>query len=824
MPYDCFLSYASDDVVIAEAVHRALTAAGIAVWFDRGRLQPGFDWHREIEAACESVRVVLPLLTPRWKQSEWTKYETYGAEAVIPLLAEGQFNDVATPPLRRVQAALIETTGDAAIPRLVAAIRRRLGEPPLDRTECHRRLSHLHYRPTEHFVGRERDLDRLHEQLHVSPTAALTQGGVQAVTALGGIGKTTLARMYAEKFWRMYQQVLWVDARLGYESEFARLLDVLRPDLATSLRGFSNAERAVRAQQELEDLSCSHPLMFAALLIIDNVADEETAAAWIPRSGKLHTIITSRFANWRAISVLQIDVLQPKPAIELLLRRSGTSDLPAVPWEERAACDVLAAKLGYLPLALEQAAAYIRAQGNAFGFTNYLRLYAEEERALLSMPVRGTTEYPESVFVTWRATVARLPKGARAMLRLAAFLAPTEIPLALFQDSAQSVRVLGAEFLDALPDEVGADAGAELSVRCWRGALVDYSMATASSAGTLTVHGLVQAVEREQLEPETRQRWMMATIDLFVRHAPAYSHEFEQWVPWRVLLPHAQVLYAEALAAGAEMIPRALLRGMTSFLDGQGRYAEALPIARLALSQDERMLGAEDPATLGSVNTLAGLLKSQGVYPEAEALYRRALATSQRRLGPEHPRTLVHANNLAGLLESQGANVEAESLYRRTLDASEQTLGPDDLLTLAAVNNLAHLKQSLGANVEAERLHRRALERFERLFGPDHPHTLTSINNLAIVLGDQGAQAEAEKLHRRALVARERVLGPDHPDTLASVNNLAGVLDDQGGNSEAESLYRRALGVSERVLGLEKPADARQREQSGRVAGEKGGL
>jgi hypothetical protein len=30
--------------------------------------------------------VVLPVLTPRWKRSEWTRYETYGAEAVIPLL------------------------------------------------------------------------------------------------------------------------------------------------------------------------------------------------------------------------------------------------------------------------------------------------------------------------------------------------------------------------------------------------------------------------------------------------------------------------------------------------------------------------------------------------------------------------------------------------------------------------------------------------------------------------------------------------------------------------------------------------------------------
>src|SRR5689334_8748433 len=105
MPYDCFISYASDDVEIAEALRERLTAEGFSIWFDKVRLRTGCDWHREIEAACESSRIVLPVLTPRWKQSHWTKYETYSAESVIPIVAQGLFDDVATPPLRRVQMA-----------------------------------------------------------------------------------------------------------------------------------------------------------------------------------------------------------------------------------------------------------------------------------------------------------------------------------------------------------------------------------------------------------------------------------------------------------------------------------------------------------------------------------------------------------------------------------------------------------------------------------------------------------------------------------------------------------------------------------------------
>src|ERR1700722_17296636 len=107
MPYDAFISYSSSDLAIAEAVHKRIVDAGFNVWFDKARLNLGCDWHKEIEAGCENSRVVLPLLTPRWKLSPWPRYETYGAEAVIPLLVEGEWADVSTPPLTRYQSLAV---------------------------------------------------------------------------------------------------------------------------------------------------------------------------------------------------------------------------------------------------------------------------------------------------------------------------------------------------------------------------------------------------------------------------------------------------------------------------------------------------------------------------------------------------------------------------------------------------------------------------------------------------------------------------------------------------------------------------------------------
>jgi TIR domain len=63
-PAELFISYASADLAHAEALHRHLAAAGFGVWFDRARLNPGCDRHREIEAGCNAARLVLPLVTP----------------------------------------------------------------------------------------------------------------------------------------------------------------------------------------------------------------------------------------------------------------------------------------------------------------------------------------------------------------------------------------------------------------------------------------------------------------------------------------------------------------------------------------------------------------------------------------------------------------------------------------------------------------------------------------------------------------------------------------------------------------------------------------
>jgi hypothetical protein len=161
----------------------------------------------------------------------------------------------------------------------------------------------------------------------------------------------------------------------------------------------------------------------------------------------------------------------------------------------------------------------------------------------------------------------------------------------------------------------------------------------------------------------------------------------------------------------------------------------------------KRMLGAEDPNTLGSMNNLAVALGDLGRHADAEALHREAFDTRRRVLGAEHPDTLTSMNHLAGLL------------------------------------------QDLGRHADAETLHRKALDTRRRVLGVEHPDTLRSMNNLALALWNLGRHADAEALHREALDSRRRVLGAEHPDTLQSMASLAGVLCMAGAAAEAQALY-----------------------------------
>ena len=189
---------------------------------------------------------------------------------------------------------------------------------------------------------------------------------------------------------------------------------------------------------------------------------------------------------------------------------------------------------------------------------------------------------------------------------------------------------------------------------------------------------------------------------------------------------------------------------------------------------------------------------------EAEALYRKTLELRSKVLGAEHPDTLISMNNLAILLADRQEDEwfqDASALQRIVLDVRKKVLGEESPDTLRSMHNLAlvfarnYKRRDLSA--EAEALQRRVLELRQKVLGEEDPDTLWSMENLAIFLGnkrreeEEGFPVEAAILQRVVLNLRQKRLGKDAPDTLRSMNCLMFFLveeDDSKSLAEARLL------------------------------------
>jgi hypothetical protein len=150
------------------------------------------------------------------------------------------------------------------------------------------------------------------------------------------------------------------------------------------------------------------------LLIFDNAADMASVAASLPPAGPGRVLITSQNPHWSG-RLLEVSVLDPEVAAGYLASRTGDPDLQAA--------GELAGELGGLPLALEQAAAYIQATVDSLA--GYLALFRHRRAGLLA---RGQPAgYSKTVASTWVLAFDRLRHtrpGAVGLLRLLAFARP----------------------------------------------------------------------------------------------------------------------------------------------------------------------------------------------------------------------------------------------------------------------------------------------------------------------------------------------------------------------------------------------------------------
>ena len=479
---------------------------------------------------------------------------------------------------------------------------------------------------------------------------------------------------------------------------------------------------------------------------------------------------------------LVVEPLDVEVATRFLLQRTGQDDAGA-------ARDV-AETLGGLPLALEQAAAYVTASGRD------LASYAGLLRGrLVDLLREGRAEdHPEPVAGAWQLSLERVEAerpAAADLLRLCAFLAPDDIPAGVLAAGAK-------ELPGGLPGALGDDIELDRTIAT----LLRYSLVGRRS-DELRVHRLVQVVVRESIAAGEREAWLAAAIRLLRATFPPEAEEHpEQWPLCDRLLAHVWVV--ARLAGDGPVEARALgwvVNRAAMYLWVRGAARRARPVVESALAIRRRELGPDDPDTAASLNDLGIVLAEQEDLGAARSLYERALAIRERVLGPDHVDTAESHYNVGIALLGLGELAGARTHIERTLAIRRATMGPDHPQTAMTINSLGSVLRQQGDLAGARRQLETALRIQERTVGADHPRVAQSLDHLGWVLREQGDLDAARPLMERAHAIYERVLGPDHPYAARSLHSLALLTRDQGRPEAARPLLERAAATLDRTLG-----------------------
>jgi hypothetical protein len=396
--------------------------------------------------------------------------------------------------IRRFQTAkeLAKYVQEDVLRLLATVFRKSRQQPPAPQ------IWNVPYRRNFFFTGRETLLTDLHTRLSTSKAAALTQA--QAISGLGGIGKTQTAVEYAYRYQAEYQAVLWAGAStpLSLLTDFVKLAAVLNlpeQDAQDQQRTVAAVKRWLETQT-------------AWLLILDNVDDVPMAANFLPLRGNGHVLLTTRAQTIGPLGQsIEVGKMDTHEGLLLLLRRAGMlsagASLETIAEAERTTAEAIVQAFDGLPLALDQAGAYI--EETECSVSDYLNGYHQRQVELLERRGQTGGEYPETVATTWSLSferVEQLSPMAADLLRACAFIPPDAIPEELFVKGASE---LGPGIKPLTTDATRLNDAIDVLRR--------YSLVKRDrQKRMLTIHRLVQVVLKERMNDQTQRQWKERTL------------------------------------------------------------------------------------------------------------------------------------------------------------------------------------------------------------------------------------------------------------------------------------------------------------------------
>ncbi|HLJ99414.1 MAG TPA: FxSxx-COOH system tetratricopeptide repeat protein, partial [Streptosporangiaceae bacterium] len=692
---DLYLSYVPEDRMWADWIAGVLGQAGFRVL--RQGISAGAIARDEAHRGTESAGRTIAVVSTAYLRSPQARgvWESLAASdpagtsrRLIPVRVgevalTGPFGDRTVVDLTRRDAAGAREDLLRALGHVPETVEHPL-DPAVREPRFPRAIPPVWNVPTRNaaFTGRNEVLEKLRDQLAGAGTAVVLP---IALHGLGGVGKTQVALEYAHRYMADYDLVWWVSA------EQRELVNIRLAELASklSLRVGDNVTEA--AQNAVDALRRGLPYR-SWLLIFDNADALEELEPYLP-GGSGHVLVTSRNPIWsRVAEPVEIDVFARAESIEHLRRR--------VPTLSDADASTVAEKLGDLPLAIEQAAAWLAETG-----TSTAAYVDELDTQLASVLELGQpADYPQPVGATWRVSFDRLraqsPAAAR-LLELCAFFAPEPVSLRLLYSDEMMKALVPLD--DRLKERIVLG---HIIRQITRFALAKVDQ----GSNSFQVHRLVQAVVQARMNEDERNEAAHEVHRVLVGARPRQgdTDDPENWPRYDWIWPHLIPSRAEECN---EEETRQLLIDRVRYLWKRGEYGDGLEIGRRLAARWREQLGEDDRQTLYLRFHVANILRSQGRFADAKDEDEDVLQRQRETLPAGHPHILQTTGSLAGDLRGLGEFARSLEMDREAYESLKDIFGEEHPSTLSAANNVAVDLRLVGKYFQARELDAETLAR-----------------------------------------------------------------------------------------------------------------
>lgn len=628
------------------------------------------------------------------------------------------------------------------------------------------------------FIGRKEVLESI--DVHFNKLKITSLRPIFVLYGTGGIGKTRIMREFAMKKLKLieYDNIIWLNAvsRTILISEiYQLLLDFNRIKINGN-----------RTDKEILDVFKEWMVMRDILILLDNVEDfsdiqDLLEVTSLINETKIHFIITTRKSDAQNFTSAEITVFSSEEAQSFLY---SYTNLCGNDYSKK-----IAETLGELPLALEQAAAYIKKQ--RIGYEHYWKLLNNSFDILQEGEAENGTL---SVMAIWNISMRMIQnEAAKIFLNICAYFAPNNINCKWFKKIHYFVKGYPQLYNALMDDYKLEDIISEL---------MEYSLIRKEN-DYIYIHLLTQDAIRRLCNAEMKE-WVNIGIDILYKHKfnKITSHDSRQ--RFLEIVPHVDSLlkYCDWITKKSAALYHFRMYGF----DKLNKYQEALKYEKETKDWIESAYSDNAKKIASTYNLFGVVYMNKGEYKQSRDYLTKALNIRKRVLD-KFDQEIGKSHINLGILEYYTGNyIKSEKHYKQAITIKSRISNKTK-----RAKELAYAQTNLGALYDkiSQRYNNKALvihyEALKNRKNDCDENIAFALDNIGVIYTNLGNYIEALSYLRKALSIRKGIYNDEqnHPLIAQTCLNIANIYLNQEKYQEAWKLLETARKGYENTYTLE---------------------